>query len=94
MARSCQPQCLQPLPTKDPAGSSLTILRKPIYLEGGDEAYWEEWRQDVCRDGSTDLDQFANDLLLHALAYGHSNILGITPTPVQFAPGQKRLVLH
>ena len=28
------------------------ILRKPIYLEGGDEAYWEEWRQDVCRDGS------------------------------------------
>ena len=51
------------------------ILRKPIYLEGGDEAYWEEWRQDVCRDGSTDLDQFANDLLLHALAYGHSNIL-------------------
>lgn len=51
------------------------ILRKPIYLEGGDEAYWEEWRQDVCRDGSTDLDQFANDLLLHALAYGSSNIL-------------------
>ena len=51
------------------------ILRKPIYLEGGDEAYWDEWRQDVCRDGSTDLDQFANDLLLHALAYGHSNIL-------------------
>ena len=51
------------------------ILRKPIYLEGGDEAYWEEWRTDVCRDGSTDLDQFANDLLLHALAYGSSNIL-------------------
>ena len=51
------------------------ILRKPIYLEGGDEAYWEEWRQDVCRDGSTDLDQFANDLLLHALSFGHSNIL-------------------
>ena len=51
------------------------ILRKPIFLEGGDETYWEEWREDVCRDGSTDLDQFANDLLTNALSFGHSNIL-------------------
>ena len=51
------------------------ILRKPIFLEGGDEAYFEEWREDVCRDGSTDLDQFANDLLTNALSFGHSNIL-------------------
>ena len=51
------------------------ILRKPVFLEGGDEAYWEEWRKDVCRDGSTDLDQFANDVLSSALAMGSSNIL-------------------
>ena len=51
------------------------ILRKPIFLEGGDEAYWEEWREDVCRDGSTDLDQFAWNLMTNALAFGHSSIL-------------------
>ena len=51
------------------------ILRKPIFLEGGDEAYWSSWREDVCRDGSTDLDQFANDVLSSALAMGSSNIL-------------------
>lgn len=51
------------------------ILRKPIYLEGGDETYWDEWRQDVCRDGSTDLDAFAQDLLFSALSFGHSSVL-------------------
>ena len=56
------------------------ILRKPIFLEGGDEAYWEEWREDVCRDGSTDLDQFANDLLTDCISFGHSNILVDYPT--------------
>ena len=56
------------------------ILRKPIYLEGGDEAYWEEWRQDVCRDLSTDLDAFAHSLLTSALSYGAASILVDFPT--------------
>lgn len=56
------------------------ILRKPIYLEGGDEAYWEDWRQDVCRDLSTDLDAFAHSLLTSALSWGHSSILVDFPT--------------
>ena len=51
------------------------ILRKPVFLEGGDEAYWETWRQDVCRDGATDLDQFARDVLTQALSYGHCSFL-------------------
>ena len=56
------------------------ILRKSIFLEGGDEAYWEDWREDCLRDGSTDLDQFAHDLLTSALSYGHSSILVDYPT--------------
>ena len=51
------------------------ILRKPLFLEGGDESFWEAWREDVCRDGATDLDQFANDLLSSALSMGHSSVL-------------------
>lgn len=51
------------------------VLRKPIYLEGGDEAYFEEWRADVCRDGSTDLDQFAQELLVSAVSMGHASVM-------------------
>lgn len=50
------------------------ILRKPIYLEGGDEAFFEEWREDVDRQG-TSLDQFARDQLLSSVAYGHASWL-------------------
>lgn len=50
------------------------ILRKPIYLDGGDESFFEEWREDVDRQG-TSLDQFARDQLLNSIAYGHSSWL-------------------
>lgn len=50
------------------------ILRKPVFLEGGDETFWEEWRKDVDRQG-TDLDEFCRNQLINAVAYGHSNWL-------------------
>lgn len=55
-------------------GAAGLILRKPIQLVGGDEAYWEEWRKDVDRSGST-LDDFARMTLGLSIAYGHSSIL-------------------
>ena len=50
------------------------IMRKPITLEGGDEAYWEAWSQNVDRQG-TDLQEFARKLLLSSIGYGHAAIL-------------------
>lgn len=50
------------------------ILRKPIYLDGGDEAYWEEWRQNVDRQESN-LDEFMGNILYQAIAYGHCGFL-------------------
>ena len=50
------------------------ILRKPVFLEGGDETYWEEWRKDVDRQG-TDLDEFCRNVLIHSMAYGHQSWL-------------------
>jgi hypothetical protein len=55
-------------------GAAGLILRKPIQLQGGDEAYWEEWRKDVDRQGSS-LDDFARMTLGLSIAYGHSSIL-------------------
>lgn len=50
------------------------IMRKPIMLEGGDETYWEEWRQNVDRQG-TNLDEFIGKVLFSSIAYGHCGIL-------------------
>lgn len=50
------------------------ILRKPIILEGGDEAYWEEWRVNCDRQG-TDLDEFAREQLATSIAFGHSSFM-------------------
>lgn len=50
------------------------ILRKPIVLEGGNEAYWEEWAKDVDRQG-TDLNEFARKILRSSIGYGHCGIL-------------------
>jgi hypothetical protein len=47
------------------------ILRKPIVLEGGDEAYWDAWRVNCDRQG-TDLDEFARDQLATSIGFGHS----------------------
>jgi hypothetical protein len=55
-------------------GAAGLILRKPIQLQGGDETYWEEWRQDVDRQGSS-LDDFARMTLGLSISYGHSSIL-------------------
>lgn len=55
------------------------IMRKPIYLEGGDEAYWEEWRMNVDRQGSS-LDEFMGKIIYSAIAYGHCGVLVDFPT--------------
>jgi hypothetical protein len=46
------------------------ILRKPITLEGGNEEWWGEWRENCDRQGNN-LDNFSKNLLSQALAYGH-----------------------
>lgn len=51
-----------------------TILRKGIHFEGGDQEYWNEWRQDVTGDG-TPLNEFARRLLVDALLYGHTSMV-------------------
>jgi len=50
------------------------ILRKPIILEGGDEEYWAQWRENVDRQNS-DLDEFMGKVLHSAIAYGHCGFL-------------------
>lgn len=50
------------------------ILRKPIYLDGGDETFWEEWSTDVDRQG-TSLNEFARNQLMNSVCYGHSSWL-------------------
>ena len=56
------------------------ILRKPIRLEGGNEEWWEEWRQDVDRQG-TSLDEFLRQILTITIGWGHCNILADYPDP-------------
>ena len=51
-----------------------TILRRGVHLEGGDEAYWDEWAKNVTGDG-TPLNEFCRELLVDALLYGHSSAL-------------------
>lgn len=55
-------------------GAAGLILRKPIQLQGGDEAYWTEWRLDVDRQGSS-LDDFAGAVLRLSIGFGHCSIL-------------------
>ena len=54
------------------------ILRKPIHLEGGNEEWWEEWRQDVDRQG-TSLDEFLRHILTISIGWGHCSILADYP---------------
>jgi len=54
------------------------ILRKPVVLDGGDEAFWDEWRLDCDRQG-TDLDEFVRNQLFLSVAYGHSSLAGGLP---------------
>lgn len=46
------------------------ILRKPIKLEGGNEEWWEQWRENCDRQGNN-LDNYSKNLLTQALAFGH-----------------------
>ena len=55
------------------------ILRKPIIFDGGDENYWEEWRGDVDRAGST-VDEFIGKILYSAIAYGHCGFITDFPS--------------
>ena len=50
------------------------ILRKPIVFDGGDENYFEEWRQNVDREGSS-LDEFMGKIVYSSIAYGHCGFL-------------------
>lgn len=50
------------------------IMRKPIELEGGDEAFWEEWSKDCDRQG-TDFQEFARKILVSSIGYGHASIM-------------------
>ena len=55
------------------------ILRKPIILEGGAEEYWENWRLNVDRQGSS-LDEFIGKILFSSIAYGHCGFLTDFPS--------------
>ena len=55
------------------------IMRKPIILDGGDEDYWDEWRNDVDRAGST-LDEFIGHIIYSAIAYGHCGFITDFPS--------------
>lgn len=54
------------------------ILRKPIVLKGGNEEWWENWRHDVDRQGSS-LEAFCKRNLQIALVYGHCAMLADFP---------------
>jgi hypothetical protein len=75
------------------------ILRKPIQLEGGNEEWWAEWRENADRQG-TDLDEFARRLLFSSIAYGHSGVLvDYTAAPVrtlrdEMLRGEKPYLIH
>ena len=61
------------------------ILRKQVRLEcenDADQEWWDDWAEDPCRDGSTDLDQFCTNLLESALSFGHSAVM------VDYATGE------
>ena len=47
-----------------------TILRRGVHLEGGDQEWFEDWAKDVTGDG-TPLNEFAREILVDALLYGH-----------------------
>ena len=55
------------------------ILRKPIVFDGGDEEYFEEWRQNVDREGSS-LDEFMGKIIYSSIAYGHCGFITDFPT--------------
>lgn len=68
-----------PLTARLIRGAAGLILRKRIHLDGGDEAFWDRWRLDVDRTGTT-LDDFAKMLLSVSLGYGHASILTDYPS--------------
>ena len=55
------------------------ILCKPIILGYGAEDYWENWRLNVDRQGSS-LDEFIGKVLFSAIAYGHCGFLTDFPS--------------
>ena len=55
------------------------IMRKPIIFDGGDENYWDEWRTDVDRAGST-VDEFIGKILYSSIAYGHCGFITDFPS--------------
>jgi len=68
--RRCIRGVLSPFFQRIVKAAAGLILRKPVVLSGGDEAWWEEWRTDVNRHGSG-LEEFCSKVLFDAIAYGH-----------------------
>jgi len=68
--RRCSRGVLSPYFARIIKAATGLILRKPITLTGGDEAWWATWRKDVNRHGSC-LEEFCTKVLFDALAYGH-----------------------
>ena len=70
---------LSPFLTRLAEQAAGLIMRKPIQLEpkeeGGEvDEYWEQFVEDI--DGyGTSLDEFARQVALHSILYGHSGIL-------------------
>lgn len=68
--RRCGRGVLSPFFQRIIKAATGLILRKPIVLSGGDEAWWEAWRADVNGHGSC-LDEFCTKVLFDSIAYGH-----------------------
>jgi hypothetical protein len=76
--RRCQRAVLSPFLQRIIKASVGLVLRKPIALHGGDEAWWQAWRGNVNRHGSS-LEEFCTKVLFDAIAYGHNGWLVDAP---------------
>ena len=76
--RRCHRSVLSPFLQRIIKASVGLILRKPVELHGGDEQWWQQWRSNVNRHGSS-LEEFCTKVLFDAIAYGHSGWLVDAP---------------
>jgi hypothetical protein len=76
--RRCNRAVLSPFLQRIIKASVGLVLRKPVALHGGDEAWWQQWRGNVNRHGSS-LEEFCTKVLFDAIAYGHSGWLVDAP---------------
>ena len=72
--RRCQRGVLSPYFQRIIKAAVGLVLRKPVQLVGGDQEWWETWRADVNRSGSS-LEEFCSKVMFDAIAYGHNGWL-------------------